>query len=78
MRRSYAAALLTDGKADLAAAQARQTLKTWPQDPVTLAVLAQAEHKLGDGKAADLHLAQARKGWVGAAKLAAAARLPAA
>ena len=77
VRRSYAAALLEQGKADEAAAQARQTLKTWPADPVTLAVLAQAERKLGDGKAADLHLAQARHAWHGATALAAAAAVPA-
>jgi tetratricopeptide (TPR) repeat protein len=78
VRRSYAAALLEQGKADDAATQARLTLKTWPADPVTLAVLAQAERKLGDGKAADLHLAQARHGWHGLAALAAATALPAA
>jgi tetratricopeptide (TPR) repeat protein len=78
VRRSVAAALLEDGKADQAADEARTVLKTWPNDPVTLAVLARAERKLGDGKAADLHLAQARHGWHGASKLAAAAALPAA
>jgi predicted Zn-dependent protease len=78
VRRSYAAALLDEGKVDEAAAQARQTLKTWPADPVTLAILAQAERKLGDGKAADLHLAQARHAWHGAAALAAVSALPAA
>lgn len=77
VRRSYAAALLEQGKADEAAAQARLTLKAWPADPVTLAVLAQAEHKLGDSKAADLHLAQARRDWHGATALAAAAAIPA-
>ncbi|MBS0362355.1 MAG: hypothetical protein JSR98_13335, partial [Proteobacteria bacterium] len=76
VRRSYAAALLTQGKADEAAAQARLALKTWPADPVTLSVLAQAERKFGDGKAADLHLAQARAGWHGRTKLAAVAQPP--
>jgi tetratricopeptide (TPR) repeat protein len=75
VRRSLAAALLDAGKPDEAATQARLTLKTWPNDPVTLAVLAQAERKLGDGKAADLHLAQARRGWHGEPKLAALASL---
>lgn len=70
VRRSLAAALLEQGRTDDAATEARKTLKDWPADPVTLAVLAQAEKKLGDGKAADLHLAQARKSWRGAAKLA--------
>ena len=77
VRRSYAAALLEQGKADEAAAQARQALRTWPADPVTLAILAQAEPKLGDGKAADLHLAQARRNWHGALALASATALPA-
>jgi tetratricopeptide (TPR) repeat protein len=73
VRRSYAAALLEQGKADEASAQAHRTLKTWPADPVALAILAQAERKLGDGKAADLHLAEARHRWHGATALAAAA-----
>jgi tetratricopeptide (TPR) repeat protein len=76
VRRSYAAALLEQGKADAAAIQARQTLKAWAADPVTLAILAQAERKLGDSKAADLHLAEARHGWHGTTALAAATGLP--
>jgi len=78
VRRSLAAALLEEGQADQAAAEADKTLKAWPNDPVTLAVLAQAEKKLGDSKGADLHLAQARKGWRGGVKLAVVAALPAA
>ena len=78
VRRSLAAALLEQGQADQAVAEANRTLKVWPNDPVTLAVLAQAERKLGDRKAADLHLAQARKAWRGAAKLAIVSALPAA
>ena len=73
VRRSLAAALLEAGRSDQAAVEARRTLKTWPQDPVTLAILAQAERKLGDGKAADLHLARARRGWKGGSKVALAA-----
>ena len=72
IRRSYAAALLADGRPEEAAEQARNVLKTWPNDPVTLDLLARAELKLGDGKAAELHLAQARRGWRGGARLAAA------
>jgi tetratricopeptide (TPR) repeat protein len=75
VRRSLAAALLADGKEDQAATEARSVLKTWPNDPVTLAVLAQAERKLGDGKSADLHLAQARDSWHGTSALAAATTL---
>jgi len=67
VRRSLAAALLAAGRADDAVAEARATLATWRNDPVTLALLAQAERKLGDGKAADLHLAQAQRGWRGVA-----------
>ncbi len=78
VRRSLAAALLQDGKPDQAAAEARQVLKTWPNDPVTLAVLAQAERKLGDGKAADQHLTQARRGWRGSLRQASVGSLPAA
>lgn len=73
VRRSYAAALLEADKPDEAAIQARQALKTWPADAVTLAVLARAEKKAGDNASADLHLAQARKAWRGRAALAAVA-----
>ncbi|THD60973.1 hypothetical protein [Phenylobacterium sp.] len=74
VRRSLAAALLSEGQADQAAAEARKALNGWPNDPVTLAVLAQAEKKLGDGKAADLHLAEAKAAWHGRAQLAVMAR----
>jgi tetratricopeptide (TPR) repeat protein len=76
VRRSLAAALLQSGRTGEAATEAKATLKTWPNDPVTLAILAQAERRLGDGKAADLHLAEARRGWQGRTALAALAAGP--
>ena len=64
-RRSLAAALLASGDAQGAATQARAALVRRVGDPVSLSVLAQAERRLGQAEAADQHLAQARKGWVG-------------
>jgi tetratricopeptide (TPR) repeat protein len=44
------------------------TLTRRVHDPITLAILARAERKLGMGEAADAHLAEARKAWAGDAK----------
>ena len=65
VRRSLAAALLASGDAQGAATQARAALVRRTGDPVSLNVLAQAERRLGQTQAADQHLAQARKAWVG-------------
>lgn len=64
-RRSLAAAELAAGQADNAAQEAREVLKHWPRDPMSLEVLAEAERKLGKGADADRDLALARKGWRG-------------
>ncbi len=65
VRRSLAAANLAAGKPADAAREARSSLKDWPDDALALRVLSQAEGKLGDAKAADAHMAQARKAWRG-------------
>jgi len=65
IRRSEAAAQLLAGDATAAARTARASLLQRPSDPISLSVLAQAERQLGEGEAADRHLAQARQGWIG-------------
>lgn len=67
-RRDLAVALLASGDAKGAAAEAHATLTRRVHDPITLAILARAERKLGMGEAADAHLAEARKAWAGDAK----------
>jgi len=66
-RRSVAAALLASGQPRRAAEEARKALQTWPLEPLTLQVLAQAEQ--AEGKAADARrdAALARRGWRGGA-----------
>ncbi len=67
-RRDLAIALLASGDAKGAADEIHTTLNRRVHDPVSLAVLARAERKLGMGEAADAHLAEARKAWSGDAK----------
>jgi hypothetical protein len=64
-RRSLAAALLADGQPAKAAAQAREALKGWPAEPLTLEVLGEAERAAGESAAAARDLAAARRGWRG-------------
>jgi tetratricopeptide (TPR) repeat protein len=64
-RRSLAAAELAAGQAGNAAEEAREVLKHWPNDPMSLDVLAEAERKLGKAADADRDLALAKKGWRG-------------
>ena len=64
-RRSLAAAELAAGQADNAAQEAREVLKHWPQDPMSLQVLAEAERKLGKAADADRDGAAAKRGWKG-------------
>ena len=76
VRRSLAAALLAKGDAAGAARETAAVLRIWKLDPVTLAIQAQAERRLGQGEAADRDEAAARGGWRGdPAELAAAAAL---
>lgn len=64
-RRDLAVALLASGDAKGAAEEAHATLNRRTRDPVALAILARAERRLGMAKAADAHMAQARKAWAG-------------
>ena len=62
-RRSLAAALLAGGQPAPALEQAKTVLKKWPQDPMTLLVVARAERALGRGAMADAAEARATAGW---------------
>ncbi len=64
-RRSLAAALLVSGDKRGALAAARQAIKAWPLEPLTLQVLSQAEAATGDTASAARDLALAQKGWHG-------------
>jgi tetratricopeptide (TPR) repeat protein len=64
VRRSLAAALLAKGDAAGAEREAATVLQTWKLDPVTLAILARAERRLGS-PAASRDEAAALKGWHG-------------
>jgi tetratricopeptide (TPR) repeat protein len=65
VRRSTAAAYLKAGRYDDAVREAEASLADWPQDALALRVLSEAERKLGRTKAADAHIAQARRVWEG-------------
>lgn len=65
VRRSLAAALLAEGRYSPALEQARLSLKTWPNDPLALLVLARAQEKLGLGSDARESLKQAEVEWLG-------------
>ncbi len=65
VRRSYAAALLAQGRPKDAAIEARASLRGWPWDPLAMKVLAEAERGQGQTAAADRDLAIARDGWTG-------------
>jgi hypothetical protein len=64
-RRSLAAALLAGGEPRRARAQLEASLRRWPDDPLALYALSQAERALGDAAAADRHLVRARAIWAG-------------
>ena len=64
-RRSLAAALLAAGDPRRAAEEARTALKTWPREPLTLRVLADAERAAGQGAEAAQDLAGSKAGWRG-------------
>jgi tetratricopeptide (TPR) repeat protein len=65
VRRSTAAAYLKAGRYADAEREAKASLVDWPQDALALRVLSQAERKLGRVKAADTHIAEARRAWEG-------------
>jgi hypothetical protein len=64
-RRSLAAADLAAGKPADAAREARAVLARWPDEPLTLLVLARAETALGQSAEAEQHMAAVRRGWKG-------------
>jgi tetratricopeptide (TPR) repeat protein len=64
VRRNLAAARLAKGDAAGAAREAATVLETWKKDPVTLALLARAERRLGT-PAAGRDQAAALRGWRG-------------
>ena len=65
VRRSLAAALLAGGDARGARRQLEASLARWPDDPLALYALSQAEQAAGRTEAAARHLARARALWVG-------------
>ncbi len=67
-RRSLAAALLAGGHAEESRQEAETTLKKWPNDGVTLHVLAEASARLGDPGTPSL-AARAKQAWQGSAEL---------
>ena len=66
-RRSLAAALLAASQPAQAALEARRALKAWPDEPLTLQALGQAEQAMGDAPAAARDLGRAKAGWRGGA-----------
>ena len=65
VRRSYASALLAAGDFARAREHLHATLKSWPNDPLTLHALSLADRKLGSAPTADRNLARAKSGWSG-------------
>jgi len=65
VRRSVGAALLAAGDHRRAKAQLETSLERWPNDPLALYALSQAERAMGNGEAADRLLARARSIWAG-------------
>lgn len=64
-RRSLAAAQLAAGDAAAAARTAREALRTWPAEPLTLQVLGEAEKALGETAGAERDLALSARTWRG-------------
>lgn len=65
VRRSLAAALLAGGDARGARRQLEASLRRWPDDPLALYALSQAEQASGRTEAAARNLARARALWAG-------------
>jgi hypothetical protein len=65
VRRSLAAALLTDGKTDAAATEARAALVRWPYDPVSLRIIADIATLGGKPEEAQRQFTYARSNWTG-------------
>jgi tetratricopeptide (TPR) repeat protein len=65
VRRSLAASLLAQGDSAGAEHQLTASLEKWPNDPLALYLLSQAQEKQGRGEEAARTLARARAGWAG-------------
>jgi tetratricopeptide (TPR) repeat protein len=65
VRRSYAAALLAAGDHKRAREHLLVTLSSWPNDPLALLALSQAERALGEEGSAGRNLARAKSVWAG-------------
>ena len=65
VRRSYAAALLAAGEHERAREHLLVSLSRWPNDPLALFALSQAERALGDTLSAERNLARAKAVWAG-------------
>lgn len=63
IQRSYAAALLESGQPQRALTEAQASLSVYPNDPLTLMVLARAQAALG--QPSEGAIAKARRGWTG-------------
>jgi tetratricopeptide (TPR) repeat protein len=64
-RRSLAAAFLAAGQPARAAEEAHKALRAWPNEPLTLQVLSEAETQQRQAEAAGRHMAAAKRGWHG-------------
>jgi tetratricopeptide (TPR) repeat protein len=65
LRRSYAAALIAAGDHKRAREHLLVSLSRWPNDPLALLALSQAERALGEEGSAQRNLARARAAWAG-------------
>ena len=65
LRRSVAAALLAQGNARAAKIEAQQALRTWPDDPLSLRVLADCDQAMGETGEWQAILSSADRNWTG-------------
>jgi len=65
VRRSYAAALIAAGDHGRAREHLLASIRRWPNDPLALYALSQAEQALGDAASADRNLKRAKAVWAG-------------
>ena len=65
VRRSYAAALIAAGEHARAREHLLVTIQRWPNDPLALFALSQADRALGHAASADRNLARAKAIWAG-------------
>ena len=65
LRRSVAAALLAQGNARAAKIEVQQALNKWPNDPLSLRVLADCDRALGETAEEQAVLTSAGRNWTG-------------